>query len=356
VRVLHVDSGREWRGGQNQVRLLCRELTRESGIAVQLATRRGGELARRATAAGVAVHGLPWALGLDPRAMWSLSRLMRRFQPDIVHAHDSHALSVAVTASRLLARRRRDDSTRRPRLVATRRVDFHVRGASAWRRTDRVIAISAAVKRVLVADGLNPRDVAVVPSGVDPDEVCRSAERVLGIRGRLGLPVSAPLAVNVAALVDHKDQETLIRAAATARVIHPDLHWAIAGEGRLRRSLQAEIARLDLRDRVHLLGYIEESDALIREADVFVMSSKEEGLGSVILHALALGKPVVATAGGGIPEILPPEAVVPVGNHEALGRKVAAALARPASPVSLPERFTARAMAQGVLAVYRSLL
>jgi glycosyltransferase involved in cell wall biosynthesis len=88
---------------------------------------------------------------------------------------------------------------------------------------------------------------------------------------------------------------------------------------------------------------------------VFVMSSKQEGLGSVILNALALARPVVATAGGGIPEILPPAALVPVGDAEALARKVVAALDHP-SPFPLPPQFTAHAMAQGVLAVYRSLI
>jgi glycosyltransferase involved in cell wall biosynthesis len=85
------------------------------------------------------------------------------------------------------------------------------------------------------------------------------------------------------------------------------------------------------------------------------MSSKEEGLGSVILNALALEKPVVATAAGGIPEILPAAALVPVGDATALADKVVAALDHPA-PVPLPARFTASAMAQGVLDVYRSLL
>jgi len=89
---------------------------------------------------------------------------------------------------------------------------------------------------------------------------------------------------------------------------------------------------------------------------VLVMSSKEEGLGSVVLHAQALGKPVVATAGGGLAEIVPPRWLVPVGDADALARRVIEALDHHASPVPLPERYTASAMAAGVLAVYRSLV
>jgi glycosyltransferase involved in cell wall biosynthesis len=343
VRVLQVDSGREWRGGQNQVRLLCRELAGDRGVEQILVTKRRSELARRAAAGGVAVTETPWRWSFDPRAWLQLNLAVVAFKPDIVHAHDAHAL--------WLARHAAGDA----RLVATRRVDFHVSRFSAWRRADRVIAISAAVKDILAADGIPATEITVVPDGIDADEVRSAAEQPLNVRARLGLPAGTPLAVNVAALVGHKDQHTLIHAAQHARALRPDLHWAIAGEGGLRRSLTAEIARLGLADRVHLLGYVDAADALIRESDVFVMSSKEEGLGSVILNALALARPVVATAGGGIPEILPPAALVPVGDAEALARKVVAALDHP-SPFPLPPQFTAHAMAQGVLAVYRSLI
>jgi len=212
------------------------------------------------------------------------------------------------------------------------------------------------VKEVLVSDGRAAGEVTVIPDGIDPHEVRRVAQEPANIRQRLHLPAGTPLAVNVAALVDHKDQATLIRAAAHARAARPDLHWVIAGEGALRGSLAAEIRRLGLADRVHLLGYVEKADALIRECDVFVMSSKEEGLGSVILNALALEKPVVATAAGGIPELLPAGALVPVGDAVGLAGKVIDALSHPPSRIPFPERFTASAMAERVLDVYRSLL
>lgn len=312
------------------------------GLEQLLVTKRGGELARRAAAEGVRVHAVPWWIGPDPVAAWRTWTAGRTFRPALVHAHDSHALLVALWA-------------RGPaRVVATRRVDFPVRSSSPWFRAHHIIAISDAVRRVLETSGMPASRISVVPSGIDPDEVRAATRRPLGIRARLGLAPGTPLAVNVAALVDHKDQRTLVRAAAHARESRPSLHWVIAGEGERRRELEAEIARLGLRDRVHLAGYVAEAAALIAEADVFVMSSKEEGLGSVILDALALGRSVVATAGGGIPEILPARALVPVGDAQALAGKVVDALDHP-SPIPLPPRFTAREMAQGVLAVYRSL-
>ncbi len=347
MRILEVDAGREWRGGQNQVRLLCRELSRRADVDLRLVTQRGSELARRAAAANVAVDGVAWRMGLDPRAFWGLRRSIAAFRPDILHVHDSHALALARWA-------RTSVPGARARVVASRRVDFHVKRGSNWFRADRILAVSDAVKRVLVADGIPERDIVVIHDGIDPAEVRAAGTRASGIRTRLGLPADAPLAVNVAALVDHKDQRTLIRAAAAARTLAPSLHWVIAGAGPNAAALREEAARLGVGDRVHLVGFVEEADALINEAAVFVMSSREEGLGSVVLHAAALGRPVVATAAGGLPEIVPAEWLVPVGDAEGLARKVARALDHP-SPFPLPPQFTASAMADRVLAQYRLL-
>jgi len=360
------------------VRLLCRELAREPGVEQVLVTKRGSELARRAARDGVGVAEVPWTLTFDPRASYALVELVLRFRPAIIHAHDAHSMRFAVGLAHGKLWRWyhpaggakpwyvRDWKDSRPRVVGTRRVDFHLRrppriargllGDSPWAQADQLVAVSAAVKEVLVSDGIRVGEIVVIRDGIDPDEIRRAAAEPAHIRAFLHIPPDAPLAVNVAALVHHKDQRTLIRAAHHARTARPDLHWVIAGEGELRGSLTAEIARLGVADRVHLLGYVDPADAVIREADVFVMSSKEEGLGSVILNALALGKPVVATAAGGIPEIVPPEALVPVGDAEGLAGKVVAALSHPASRILFPERFTARAMAQSVLALYRSLL
>ncbi|HEV8510925.1 MAG TPA: glycosyltransferase [Gemmatimonadales bacterium] len=343
MRVLQVDSGREWRGGQNQVRLLCRELGRGPAIEQVLVTKTGSELARRAAADGTNVQGTAWEIGLDPRAWWHLRRTIAAFQPDIIHVHDSHALTLAATVA--LGRT----------LVATRRVDFHVGRFGAWRRPDRIIAVSDAVKQMLIGDGIAADAITVVPDGIDPEEIRRASTPALDIRSQLRISAKASLAVNAAALVDHKDQRTLVRAARYARELEPQLHWIIAGEGPMRASLTAEIARLELQGRVQLVGHVDRVEALIAEASVFVMSSKQEGLGSVILNALALDRPVVATAAGGIPEILPPEVLVPTGAAEALAQKVVDVLRHP-TPLPFPPRFSAPAMAHGVLDVYRALL
>lgn len=350
MRVLHVDSGREYRGGQDQVRLLARELADKPDVEQRLVTKRASELARRTAADGVTVREVPWALGLDPRASWRVAVEALAWPPDVIHAHNAHAVTLAVWARRFLGL-----AGRAPRVVATRRVVFPVRRRSALHRTDAVIAVSNAVGATLRAAGIPAAEIKIVPDGIDPDEVRRAADQRIDIRGTLGLAPRIPLAVNVAALEPSKDQHTLVRAAHDARATRPDLHWVIAGEGPERAAVTALVGGFGLADRVHLLGHVSLADALLRECDVVVMSSQAEGLGTVVLHALALGKPVVATAAGGLTEVVPSEWIVPVGDAAALARKVIQALDRPYH-FPLPAQFTASAMAAGVLAVYRSLV
>jgi glycosyltransferase involved in cell wall biosynthesis len=230
--VVHVASGREWRGGQRQVWLLARELAR-LGVPQRVVTGAGSELARRLRAAGIPVRETPWRAGLDPRVLLALGAELRRGAA-LLHAHDAHALTLAGLSA----------WTRRTPLIVTRRVDFHLRRRGFWGRARRVIAISDAVAAVLRADGIDPARIVVVRSGVDLTQ----AETALpiGVRARLGLPAGASLAVHLGALVPHKDQATLLGAAALLRPRCPDLHWAIAGGGPLRGDLEG------LRDRLAL--------------------------------------------------------------------------------------------------------
>lgn len=350
-RVIHLASGREWRGGQNQVLLLARALSARRDINQIVVTGRNTQLEQRLREAGVPVRAVRWRTGVSLATLTgALAEAVRG--PALLHAHDAHALTIAGIAGRL---------TGTPYL-ATRRVDFHLRRPMLWRGAARIIAISDAVRRVLVSDGIAPERIVRVHSGIDLEAVRRT--RSGEIRRELGLPLDAPLAVAVGALVGHKDHATLIDAAAALRTRKPELHWAIAGEGPLRGSLERQIATQALGDRVHLLGHVVEPLRLIRSAAVFVMSSREEGLGTSVLDAMALDVPIAATAAGGIPEMLVSGGglLTAPGDSGALAASVADILDDPELRTGLirqaqsrVEEFSATAMAEGVLSVYRSI-
>ncbi len=350
LSVVHVASGREWRGGQRQVWLLARALAKREGVSQTVVTGRGSELARRLDADGVATVTPTWNGAFSFRAL--LATLGAAGRETILHAHDSHALTLAGLASAVTG----------AHLVGTRRVDFPLRRAGFWRRADRVIAISEAVEAALVAGGVPKSRIALVHSGIAVDELARTTPH--DPRPALGLPPGTPLVITTGALVRHKDHPTLIRAAQVASAARPDLHWAIAGEGHLRAHLEALISELDIGNRVHLLGEVPDAARLVAAADLFVMSSVKEGLGTAVLDALALGIPVVGTKAGGIPELLAGGAglLVSPQDPQALAAAVVGLLANPAARAQLVargreavRRYGDERMADGVLQVYRSI-
>ena len=117
-------------------------------------------------------------------------------------------------------------------------------------------------------------------------------------RSELGVPEGVPLLGNVAALVDHKDQATLLAAMPGVLGKLPDLHLVIAGEGELRATLEHQIEHLRIGRAVRLLGFRNDVARLLRTLDAFVMSSKEEGLGTSVLDAMACTKLPKSSARG----------------------------------------------------------
>lgn len=347
-----MDTAAGWRGGQNQVLLSARGMAAR-GHQVTLACRAGGVLEGRARAAGVDVHAFPFRGDFSPAATLGLRRLAQGTRPDVVHAHDPHALAAAL-------------SIPAPR-VASRRVDFAVKGfASRWKyaRCKRVIAVSQAVAEVLCRDGVAPGRVRVVYEGV-PDRMPQAGGRA--VLASLGVPATALVVGNVAALTDHKDHRTLLSAAAAVVVADaPDVRFVIVGAGERKAELVAQAAALGLGDRVIFAGFREDLDRLIPAFDVFCLSSKMEGLGTSLLDAMCFARPVVATAAGGIPEVVEDGntgRVVPVQDPAALAAALVSVLADPwvrgrmgaAGRRRFESRFSADRMVDSTLAIYGDL-
>ena len=347
--VIHVASGREWRGGQRQVWLLAQQLSR-LGVEQVVVTGSATELARRLQSSGIPIRTATWKAGVDPRVVPAILSELRR-RPAVLHAHDAHALTLAGICSWL----------GRSPLVVTRRVDFPLTRSGFWTRADRVIAISHAVADVLVQSGVSRERISVIHSGISLEETRRAIP--LGVRDLLGLAPGARVAANVGALVPHKDHATLVNAASRLARPHADLHWVIAGEGELRPALETQIRQLGLEGRVHFMGHVVSPERLIADADVFVMSSRQEGLGTSVLEAMALGIPVASTTAGGLPEMLGADSglLVPPSDPGALAKAVASILETAEVGASLAEkartsvlRFSDLRMAEEVRSVYRS--
>jgi L-malate glycosyltransferase len=316
---LHVDTARTWRGGQNQVLLTVNGL-RSIGHRAALVAHPDGELRRRA-AEGLDLIPIAPRTEMDLSAAWKFSRLIKRLAPDVIHAHDPHGVAMAALALSIGSAAARGGPT--PALVASRRVDFHLKGHSfsrwKYRQVDCFIAASEAIRRMLVGDGVPAERTVTVHEGIDVEHA--AAAPPVNVHEAFWLPHGAPVVGNVAALVPHKGQRYLIDAAHLVVQQIPDARFVILGEGELREHLERQVHEHHLEKHVLLPGFRTDVLGCIKGFDLFVMSSVTEGLGTSLLDAMACARPIVATGAGGIPEIVENGVnglLVPVRDSQAL--------------------------------------
>jgi glycosyltransferase involved in cell wall biosynthesis len=357
---LHIDTARTWRGGQNQVLLTVNGL-RAIGQRAALVAHPGGELRRRA-AEGLELIPLAPTTEVDLTAAWRLARLLKRLRPDIVHAHDPHGVAMAALALPM------SGGSVAPPIVASRRVDFHLKGHSfsrwKYRQVDCFIAASEAIRLMLLADGVPMERTVTVHEGIDLEHV--EAAPPVNVHEAFWLPHHAPVVGNVAALVPHKGQRHLVDAAKHVVQAIPDARFVILGEGELRDALERQVRDLHLERHVLLPGFRTDVLGCIKSFDLFVMSSITEGLGTSLLDAMACARAIVATDTGGIPEVVadgetglltPPrddralaDAIIRLLRDDAMR----AAMGR-AGLARVRERFSLERMIAGTAAVYARL-
>jgi glycosyltransferase involved in cell wall biosynthesis len=328
------------RGGAEQLLLSAATVT-TGGVAYEAAFVRSERNALVAPLRdlGVPVHDLAAGKGLWPVR---LARLVRDERFDVVHVHSPLLAAVA----RLAIRAQR----RRPSLVTTEHNVWPAYGAATraanavtFPLDDAHLAVSEEVRRSI--PGRWRDRVEVVRHGVDLATVAAARSQRDGARRDLGVGHEHVVVLTVANYRRHKAWPDLL--AAARRVVDADdrVRFVGAGQGPLDAEVEAEHARHDLGERFLLLGGRDDVPRLLAGADVFCLSSLQEGLPVALMEALAAGVPVVATAVGGVPEavtdgvegrLVPPSrpdllaaALLEVtGDGEARARMAAAALVR----------------------------
>lgn len=297
ARIAHLDGGEGWRGGQQQLLFLARGLRRQGCQQVVIA--RPGVVTDRLRGEGFEV--IPPGLGA-----WRRVR-----QADIAHAHDGRAHSWV-----LHSRKRRGR-------VLSRRVAYPIRGwVSGWRyrRMDLVIAVSERARQQVLATGLAKEKVIVIPDGVDRDELRQTAGARTRVRAQAGLAASQSLLVCVGAFTPEKGVGDALEALAR---LPQSCVLALTGEGPGQADLVRQVRERKLEQRVLFVRGQGTPAGWVAAAEILLMPSHAEGLGSAALLAMGLGVPVVATRVGGIPELIEDEVnglLAPAGDAPALAR------------------------------------
>jgi len=232
---------------------------------------------------------------------------------------------------------------------------------------DHFIAISHAVEDSMIERNDAPQQrVTVVHNGIHPPDLAQLPPPA-EVRRQLRISDHDPLIVSIARLEAEKDIATLIDAMMSVIVEIPSAKCMIVGDGQLRQALKRQIDQAHLRSNVALLGYRSDASAILNAADLFVLPSLAEPFGLVLLEAMSLAKPVIATRVGGPIEIVDDGrtgALVPPRQPAAMASTIIDLLHDPqrmkamgrAGLSRFMDRFTSSQMALGVAAVYRRIL
>jgi glycosyltransferase involved in cell wall biosynthesis len=336
VKVLHVIT-RFWAGAGGNT--LLSAIGMDPGrYEVWIAGTPGGPLWARAQEAGIKTVQLRRFTEVisplnDLAVLVELIRLIRAERFTVVHTHSSKGGVLGRIAASLC---------RVPVIVHTfhgfsfhdfmsplRRRAYLFVERSLRERTDAFLAVSPLVAREAVETRLaHPAQVAVVPSAIELDQIPSAPDPA--VRGELGVPAGVPLIGTVGRIDHQKAPLDFVRMAARVASRRPDARFVMVGDGPLQDEVQVEADRLGV-DLI-FTGYRPDAPRISASFDVFVISSLYEGLGRALTEALASGRPVVATAVNGVPDLVVPGAtglLAPVRDPDALAECVAWLLDHP---------------------------
>ncbi len=285
LRVLHIDSGREWRGGQRQVLLLARG-QRDRGVEPLVIAQPDSPLVRRVSGAGLAASVVRMRADWDLAAVRRIRSSLRTWRPDVVHAHDARAHALALAALTGL---------RHIPLVVTRRVQFVPRGRIKYgSRVARFIAISGAVKSAMQEGGVPADQIDIVYSGVPAPQV----DTPRNWRAEIGWPHDAVICGIVGAMTQEKGIDVLRRVADSVSSAARERCRLVFLGGHAKGAVQ--IGQIE----GYRAGFVDEIHAAMASLDVLWHPSSAEGLGTSVIDAMALGVPPIAFAVGGLPELI----------------------------------------------------
>lgn len=316
MKVLHISSETGWRGGEQQIAYLLEELQLH-GVENKVICRPGTAFEQYCKSSQTACYTLPLKNSLDVYSAWKIRKICRAEQATLVHVHSSRGHALMHLAQLM--------GSPTPYLL-TRRVAFPIKskGLNVLRynstRLRKIICISKAVLQSTAPVVENKEKLTVIYDGID----LKRFNTHLGgnnLRAELQLEAQTPLIGTVAALTSEKDLSTFIHAAKAISDSLAAAHFVIAGSGPELPALTALRNTLGLSEKLHFLGKRQDIPSLLPQLDLFMLSSRMEGLGTSILDAFACRVAVAATAAGGIPEVVQNQQTgltAPVGDSEAL--------------------------------------
>ena len=295
-QILHIDTGKAWRGGQKQAVSLFEGLLKR-GIKTTFVCKPSSALKHYFVRKSLPFFEARLSSELDVFSALKIARLCRKKGFNILHLHTSHALSLGLLAKLFCPQLK---------LIAVRRVDFPIRNnvfskiKYSTQKLDRIVTISGGIRSVLLSCGIDAKKIELIHSGIDLQRF-KDSKIDEEFKNKYN-PKNKNVIGTVAAFADHKDYPNLLKAAKIVLGKRKDVIFIALGSGRQEEKIYTIHKALNLKNGFIFMGFKENVGSFLKLFDIFVLSSKQEGLGTSILDAQTVGLPVVATNVGGIPE------------------------------------------------------
>jgi len=375
MKILHCSSAKTWRGGEQQIAYLFDELQQQQ-IQQWIFCVQGSALANYCQQQTIPHFTYQKRFSANPFVGYQLKKLCKQLKIDLIHLHDSHSHTFGYISALL--------GNTTP-FVLSRRVDFPVK--NTWLSYQKynhpsikkILSVSQYVQQILAPAIVDKIKLEVVHSGIDTSRFNYTNQQIL--KKEFGLSENKILIANVAAIAPHKDYftfvdtaEILVNAAVSSAsstsscgsTKRYSLQFLIIGaDGGEETLIKNYIQEKGLTDHFILTGFRKDIPQVLPEIDIFLFTSKEEGLGTSVIDALACGVPVVTTNAGGVSEIIQDGEngfLAPIKNAVLLAKKVDSLLANPSIRKQFIQNGKATALqfsksetARKTLAVYQGI-
>jgi len=289
-RVLHIDTGRTWRGGQQQALYLYQSML-DQGFATNICVPSASAFSEKLKNLNLPHFELPLRSEFDIPSAYKIAKIAKEFGYNIFHCHCSHSLSIAVISTLFNSN---------VKIVVSRRVDFPVKLTffNRWKylnkRVTKIVCISDAICNVLLDCGFPKNRLTTIRSGIDLSKFKNSDG--LPIRNKFPNKI---IVGTIAAFAGHKNYPLLLDVAFLLK--DKPIAFVAVGDGLLLEQMKKIAAERSL-ENFHFEGYRTNIGNYLKAFDIFALVSKKEGLGTSLLDAMSVGLPIIATAVGGIPE------------------------------------------------------
>ena len=297
ANVLQIVTALSWRGGEQQAAYLIQELKQEVNNFVLCSS--GSKMEAFCREEETTHFTQPKRGSIDFSYAKRIKQLCVEQKIDLIHVHDAHAHTFSILAASIFGNK--------IPIVLSRRVDFPIKKnlfshfKYNHKQVKKILCVSDTIKKITAAGIKDQSKLATVYSGIDLDKFKSSTGR---LRKGLAIGEDVFLVGNTSALADHKDYFTFIDVAEKVIGKHENCHFVVMGDGPMKDEIHQYAQSKRLKSQFTFTGFRNDISEVLADLDLFLITSKTEGLGTSILDAFACNVPVVGTAGGGIKELV----------------------------------------------------